>query len=166
MVIKDFDFSVWFLNLPTRSLLPTLALLEDTTFSEHDPGPSWPQLSPRSHQGLTQELHLGLHVSQTSPTRIVKGKVSGISVATAFCPSLPLCLSLQGHFETEKHALSFQAQHETAFFPPDQAGPPVYCQGDVAFILRPWTSILSGFDFLIINREPIWGWNVKTVVWK
>ena len=76
-------------------------------------------------------------------------------MATAFRPSLPLCLSLQGHFETEKHALSSQAQHETAFFPPDRAGPPAHYQGDGAFILRPWASILSGFDFLIINREPI-----------
>lgn len=77
MVIQDFDFQVWFLNPHNRSQLPTLALLVDTTFTEHDRGPS----AHSCHHGVTtawpESCTRASQVSQMSPMMVLKVKVIG-----------------------------------------------------------------------------------------
>lgn len=162
MVIKDFGFSVWFSSLPTRALLPTPALLGDATLSD-GPGPSWPQQSPRSHQGLTRELHPG-------PPRL-----PNIANADSYGES---------RWDISGHSLlpfsSFVSLPSRTFWNrktcPFISGPARNCllstrpSGASCLLPRRRSLYPEALDFhslwLWFSHHKQRGWNVKTVVWK
>lgn len=159
MVIKDSDFWVWFFNSP-----PTESPATNTSLGgAHGTRWAWlrtrkPQLSPQSHHS-SGSCTWASQTSQMSPTPFLRANISGGIGGLSLLPlSSFASIPSRTFWNRETPPLNLQ--------PSTTLPSSTCCQGDEAFIRRLLTSLIPGFVFLVTNREPIWGWNLKTGVGK
>lgn len=161
--MKNFDSQVQFFNSPSVSLHPKLIRL----LCGHDihPAQSWargwrdtesqcPKVSPMSVDTVFLEVKVYVDMSVKWP------------YVFSLCPFV----SFPSRTFWNRKTLSFPIRHSTkptSFHLAEQGLFPL--SGGRAFASRPltlWLVFFLHLFFLDINREPLWGWNLKTVVLK